>query len=258
MVELSAERLFVYPVKSCGGLECEALRLAPEMGVVGDRVMGLAIDETPASGDGVFRRKIHFLHGMRWPETVRLRPQIVFEEGAPVLRGFRIASAEGERSVAPEELIEIAQSLAPGAKAARLIASYPGERFADRPQPYASIINLDTLESFAAFVGDPAIAEPSRWRCNIYVRAGIGAEYGWVRERAELSIGGARLQTELLLGRCAMVTAEPGLGRKDHPELLQKLRAFENAQGYEHPEETAPVMGVLALPKEAALLQRAG
>ncbi|MCI4664816.1 MAG: MOSC domain-containing protein [Neomegalonema sp.] len=248
MIKLRAERLFVHPVKSCAAVEREMLQLSPELGVVGDRAMGLAIDQPPTEGDGVHRRKVHFLHGMRWPEIVRLRPEVRFDPGGPVLNGFALASSDGTAAVALEELAQVGGRLAPGAGEARLVSAYPGRRFSDRANPYVSIINLDTLDAFAAFAGDPALAEPTRWRCNVYVRAGLGAEYGWAREQAPLAVGDAALKTEMLLGRCAMIQAEPELGRTDHPELVQKLRAFENAQGFVHPEERAPVMGVLATP----------
>ena len=255
MIELTAERLFVYPVKSCAGVERETLSLSPVVGVEGDRVMALAIDEVPDAGDGAFRFKTNFLHGMRWPEVVRLRPEILEEQGGANARFFLRSEGE-ERAIDPADAAEVARGLAKGAPEPRLAAARSGGTFADRDAPLVSIINLDTLEAFADYAGDAALANPLRWRANVYLRAGIGAEYAWAREKAALRIGGAAVTVRELLGRCAMITAEPTLGRVDHPDLMQALWSFEKTFGFEHPEERAPVMGVLATPHEPAVARR--
>ncbi len=254
MIELEAERLFVYPVKGCGGVEPRTLDLDPGIGARSDRAYAFAVDAPPAEGDGVYRRKLNFLVGVRTPEIARLKPEIAADpQGASVkLVGMRLKSAEGETPVALDAAAATARAATASAAEPRLIRADPGQRFADRPDPFVSIVNLDTLEAFAAWFGDPAVAEPVRWRCNIYVRAGIGAEYAWARDKATLRIGAARLEARALLGRCAMITAEPELGRKDHPDLLYALGKFERENGFEHPEEPSPVMGVLAVPLERA------
>lgn len=283
MIELKPERLFLYPIKGCGGVDERALLVDPAHGVRFDRRYAFAIDTPPPAGDGAFRRKQNFLNGMRWPQMARLkaRLEVVADRAANEAGGstpaesaeggrepprlsatlgeLRRAEAEGDALVPLEAplMTAAAQELVGDVAAPRLVTT-TGGGFADRDAPYVSIINLDTLDAFAAFVGDPAVAEPARWRCNLYVRAGVGAEYGWARDGATLAIGPARLRVDKLLGRCAMITAEPQLGRKDHPQLVQTLRAFEEAHGFEHPEERAPVMGVLAIPAAASYISLDG
>lgn len=258
VIELEAEALFLYPVKSCAGVRRARLEIDPEIGLIGDRRMAFAIDEAPAEGDGVFRRKHAFLAGMRWPAMARLAPEA--DPGADIAERvdrFRLRSADGARAVQLEEAADAAGALASGAPQARLVTARPGGRFSDRDVPYLSIINLDTLDVFAAEIGDPAVARPERWRCNVYVRAGFGAEYGWARDQSVLGIGDARLRVDAPLGRCSMILAEPDLGRRDQPDLLAALRAFERAHDLTHPEEAAPVMGVLALPLTRGAIETA-
>lgn len=277
MKAYGAERLFYYPVKSCAGIETVALDVDPEIGVLLDRKFGFAIDAVPEGGDSVWRRKQNFVCGMRWPEIVRLQP--IFEQGLdfeahevetasgpelrhvgtpPMFCGMDRRGPEGATPILfnPQSLAEAAGEIAVG-QTPRLVAALgSGGKFSDRDHPYVSILNLDTLEAFAEEVGDATIAEPARWRCGVCVRAGVGAEYAWARENAALEIDGVPFQVNKLLGRCAMITAEPDLGRQDHPDLMARLRAFEAARGFEHPEERAPVMGVLATPLAAGRVHR--
>lgn len=254
MIELAAERLFVHPVKGCAATEVAELSVSPGGGVDGDRRYALAIDEPPAAGDGVHRSKRHFYNGMRFPEMVRISPQI--DEGSS-LSSFAVPSDDGEGVVlGPERLAAAAAGVVDSKIPPRLVEAAAAQRFADRPEPFVSIINLNTLDAFAAWFGDPGVAVPARWRCNIYVRAAIGAEYRWAAEKARLQIGGAALDVADYLGRCKMITAEPLRGRVDHEGLLYALGKFEREYGLTHPGESAPVMGVLALPAAAALIKK--
>lgn len=252
MTHLKPEQLNIYPVKSCGGISVDKLFVDQTVGVVGDRLMGFTTKPPPEGGDGAYRSKHFFLNGMRYPEMVLMQPEVDFSTEKPTVTKFQLQG----KPVSLEQAPKAVQELLKLEEAPRLVQAFPDQHFTDRHIPFVSIINLDTLDAFASYVGDKNIALPARWRGNVYVRAGLGTEYTWSRRQSILTIGDRPFQVLSLLARCAMITASPLTGQRDHTKLIRQLYDFEVENRFSHPEEMGCMMGVLAIPLQEGLIER--
>ena len=201
MVEVGrVAALWRYPVKSMAG---EALSEAEVgwNGLAGDRRWAFVRAGTERSG-------------FPWL-TLRERPE---------LRGYRPSFADPEHPDRSPTLVEtpsgrvldvvdpaLCAELGDGVRVLKhdrgLFDTFP-----------LSLLGTGTVEALAATVG--VTLDPRRFRPNLLVEAGPGAEDDWIG--ATLRIGTARIRVDRPDGRCVVVNLDPATGASD-PRVLRAI-----------------------------------
>ncbi len=87
---------------------------------------------TPVSGGSVFERKLNFLNGIKAKDVVLLSRQMstLFQAQVSALRIFRLLSAEADKPLLREKLLEIADDLQGGSSISKALSKHP-EVFSD-------------------------------------------------------------------------------------------------------------------------------
>jgi len=87
---------------------------------------------TPVSSGSVFDRKLNFLNGIKAKDVVLLSRQMstLFQAQVSALRIFRLLSAEADKPMLREKLLEIADDLQGGSSISKALSKHP-EAFSD-------------------------------------------------------------------------------------------------------------------------------
>ncbi|KKU67544.1 MAG: Type II secretion system F domain protein [Parcubacteria group bacterium GW2011_GWA2_47_16] len=87
---------------------------------------------TPVSSGSVFNRKMNFLNGIKSKDIVLLSRQMstLFQAQVSALRIFRLLSAEADKPMLREKLLEIADDLQGGSSISKALSKHP-EAFSD-------------------------------------------------------------------------------------------------------------------------------
>ena len=87
---------------------------------------------TPVSSGSVFNRKMNFLNGIKSKDIVLLSRQMstLFQAQVSALRFFRLLSAEADKPMLREKLLEIADDLQGGSSISKALSKHP-EAFSD-------------------------------------------------------------------------------------------------------------------------------
>lgn len=223
--------LRVYPVKGLSAHPIDAADLAPGAGLPDDRRFALAHG---ASGfdptDPAWLPKAHFLQVARNPKLAHLQSRYepdsetltLFRDGRQVAKG-RIGEPLGRDLITQF----FAAFMDGDARGQPKLVEAKGVQFSDVPDPWLSLINLDTVEELATVARQSV--DPARFRGNLMIRGWKPwSEFDLVGREIAIGNDGARLRVEERIGRCAATTVNPATGERD----LQTLRLLESGYGH--------------------------
>jgi len=220
-----------YPVKGLSVEELDAVDLAADQHLPGDRRFALALGSTPVDGArSPWMRKNHFLILLRNERLAALATRFDGDTGVLVIeRGGRqvvrgdITTAIGRAMV--EEFFDAYMGDEARGRP-RLVEAEPGDRLTDQPDPLVSLINLASVSDLERVTGAPV--DPVRFRGNLYLAdAPAWAELQWLGR--EIAVGGATLRVTERTGRCAATNVEPGTGIRDLSIPGALMRGFGHA-----------------------------
>lgn len=205
-----------YPVKGLSADRLQAVDLAADRLIPFDRRFAIAHGSAPVSSAAPdWMSKAHFLQVMSVPKLAAL--ETVFDDATATLEVRR-----NGRQIVRGELTSrtgctvIEQFFAAYAKndlrGAPRIVDLGAGGYTDVDAPFLSIINLASVRDLERVVGKTV--DPMRFRGNLLVD-GLEpwSEMGWVGET--LTLGGATLKVEAIIGRCAATNANPTTGQRD-------------------------------------------
>ena len=211
------ERLYCWPVKGFSGQPLEEMPLRAHAPFAHDRLW--AIERSGPVFDPAHPRHIpkgKFLQLVNTPQLARLKSRYdpettrftLLEEGREVAAG-ELRTAEGRRAI--EDFL--AAWLGDLAPARPRVVGVGDHHFFDVPQPYVSLINLETLEDMAHHAGKPL--HPERFRANIYIRdLPAWEELEW-EGRTLLVNGRPAFVARERIGRCVATEVNPETGERD-------------------------------------------
>lgn len=218
------EHLYRYPVK---GLTAEALEDAAVEeggGLPWDRAFALAFEAfDPAAPQWL--PKTHFLCLMRDARAAALRANFDPRTGRLLIRapdGTEVV----RNALDPEGREAIGRFLAAwlGAASARF-HHVPGHVFQDEPRPVVSLINLASLDVYAARLG--AARDRMRFRANVYFSAPPWSERDWVGR--QIQVGSAVLEVVKPIACSADTGVNPETAERDADPPAELERLFGHA-----------------------------
>ena len=219
--------LYRYPVKGLSGERLQQVAVEAGGTFPSDRLY--AIENGPSSFDPAAPRwlpKIKFLCLMRNARLAAFSTRyddetaiLSVERHGELLATGDLRTPEGRKAI--ESFFET--SLASDQRGAFRVLQAPGHSFSDLAKKVVSIINLDTVEDFAATIGQAL--HPLRFRANLYL-AGLPAWSEFDLMGKTLAVGEARLKIIKRTERCAAteVNPETALRDIDVPEILWRRR----------------------------------
>ncbi len=251
--------LYRYPVKGLTPEPCTSLTIGADGRVVGDRVLGIRLADTPAA-DAEWSPKAGMLVLMNTPGLARLR--VRFDAAAQRLQvtlDGRMLADEALDAAGRAKLAEVFAGYAlsldesplnghPERLPLRIIGDGVTGRYQDNPTGQVTLHSRASLAAVAQTFGAPDFDE-RRFRSNLVVD-GIGAweEQAWAGRR--LQIGGATFAFDHPTGRCLATHANPETGERDRQVMTTLTHAF----GQEKP--TFAVHLRMELPGEVRLGDR--
>ena len=212
------EQLYCWPVKGFSGQRLIEMSLRAHAPFVHDRLW--AIERSGPVFDPAQPRHIpkgKFLQLVNTPQLARLKSRYdpattrftLLEDGREVASG-ELRTEEGRRTI-EDFLARWLGELAPARP--RVVGLGDRHHFFDVPQPYVSLINLETLDDMAGHAGKPL--HPERFRANIYVRdLPAWAELDW-EGRSLLVNGKPAFVAQERIGRCVATEVNPETGERD-------------------------------------------
>lgn len=223
--------LAIYPVKGLSAHALEGADLIPGRGLPNDRRFALAHG---ASGFDManpsWLPKAHFLQVARNPKLAQLHSRFDPEtETLTLLRdGRQVARGRIGEPLGRDLITQFFAAFMDGdARGQPKLVEAADVMFSDVPDPWLSIINLDTVEELGTVARHGV--DPARFRGNLMVTGWKPwSELDLVGKEIAVGDGGARLRVEEPIGRCAATTVNPETGERD----LQTLRLLETAYGH--------------------------
>lgn len=219
-------RLHRYPVK---GMSAERL---PEVALSAGRALPCDRRFALAHGAGTvdparpqWAPKSQFLMLARHARLAELSLALDAERGTLRLRRGQDALAEGavdDPQVRADVAAAVQAHMGEEAKGAVRLVEAAETVFTDVPEPWVSLINLESIRDLEAAVEAPL--DPLRFRANLYYEGGTPwEERDWVGR--EVQVGSARLRVEEPIGRCAATNVDPSSAARDMnlPRELQRL-----------------------------------
>lgn len=205
-----------FPVKGLSAETQEAVELETDRLIPFDRRFAIAHGSAPVDPAAPeWHSKAHFLQVMSVPKLAAL--ETVFDDATATLEIRR-----NGRQIARGDLTSrtgctvIEQFFAAYAKSdlrgAPKVVDLGQRGYTDTDAPYLSFINLASVRDLERVVG--RTVNPMRFRGNLLVD-GLEpwVEMGWVGRT--LTIGGATLRVEEIIGRCAATNVDPATGQRD-------------------------------------------
>lgn len=205
-----------YPVKGLSAETLETVELETDRLIPFDRRFAIAHGSAPVDPAAPeWHSKAHFLQVMSVPKLAAL--ETVFDDATATLEIRR-----NGRQIARGDLTSrtgctvIEQFFAAYAKSdlrgAPKVVDLGQRGYTDTDAPYLSVINLASVRDLERVVG--RTVDPMRFRGNLLVD-GLEpwVEMGWVGRT--LTIGGATLRVEEIIGRCAATNVDPATGQRD-------------------------------------------
>lgn len=205
-----------YPVKGLSAETLETVELETDRLIPFDRRFAIAHGSAPVDPAAPeWHSKAHFLQVMSVPKLAAL--ETVFDDATATLEIRR-----NGRQIARGDLTSrtgctvIEQFFAAYAKSdlrgAPKVVDLGQRGYTDTDAPYLSVINLASVRDLERVVG--RTVNPMRFRGNLLVD-GLEpwVEMGWVGRT--LTIGGATLRVEEIIGRCAATNVDPATGQRD-------------------------------------------
>lgn len=212
--------LYRYPVKGLSPERLACVDLSPGEGLPGDRVLALALADTPFDPAAPCHLpKTRFLMLMRHERLAALRTRLETEGGRRlVIRnrdGNLLLDQPVDEPAGREAIAAFFADCFPDYCAAgppRLVEA-DGHMFSDAPAKLVSLINAATVAALGEKVG--AALNPLRFRGNVLLD-GLApwAEFDWIGR--ELTAGDVRMKVVQRIRRCAATDVDPETGARDH------------------------------------------
>ncbi len=213
------DSLYCWPVKGFSGQPLEDMSLRAHRPFEHDRLW--AIERAGPLFDPDNPRHIpkgKFFQLVNTPRLARLKSRYdadtttftLLEDGQEVASG-RLNTAEG-RAAIEDFLSHWLGELAPQHPR---VVGVDEHHFFDVPQPFVSLINIETLKSLEPHAGVPLAAQKERFRANIYI-TGLDpwAEMEW-EGRTLLLNGEPAFIARERIGRCVATEVNPETGERD-------------------------------------------
>jgi len=216
-----------HPVKSVGHEEIARVRLEPGRALPFDRVWAVAHEAAKiAPGHGEWAAKMNFLRGVAGPELMAITAVSQPDDRRVTLRHPRAAAI----TVAPDQPQDAARLIGwlgplwPDTRPApAFVTSVPGTALTDMPDPFISILNLETNRELGRRMGlDLSI---HRWRGNLWLEGlAAFAEFGLIGR--SLRIGDAVLTIRQRITRCRATCVDPATGQEEGDTLAALNAAY--------------------------------
>lgn len=242
VMSTTLDHISVYPVKGLSGQTLDSTTLTAGQGVPWDR--RFAITHGAGSFDPVnpeWVGKFNFLMYARNPKLAELRSHFDPETQILTLKrdGRQVARGALNQQIGLDLISQFLSAfMKDAAKGKAKLVQADGIMFSDVPDPWVSIINLDTVEELGT-VSRQSI-DPRRFRGNLMIR-GLKpwAELSMVGQEVAIGDGGARLRIVEPTGRCAATTVNPDTGERD----VMTLQILERNHGHTKCGVYAEVIG---------------
>lgn len=210
--------IYRYPVKGLSPEALDAVDLAADDYLPGDRRFAVALGSTPVSGG----------HHMEWMPKRNFLALVKNEKLATLdstfdqTTGVLTLSRQGRRLTRGKITDRIGRTLIEEFFTAymkdetrghpRLVEANPGGRLTDQPKPVVSVINLASIRDLERVVKAPV--DHRRFRANIYID-GVEpwSEFNWVGKT--IALGSAEAEVVERIDRCAAVNVNPDTAERD-------------------------------------------
>jgi uncharacterized protein YcbX len=217
-----------HPVKSAGHELVEAAELTVGKAFPFDRVWAVAHAAARLTDPPRWAEKLQFLRGWGSADLMAISSRSVPETGEITLSHPRrpTASFRPDEAADAARLIDWLRPLWPDNRPepARVIR-VPDQAMTDQDQPLVSINSTSSLDDLSQRMGQALSIH--RFRGNIWVEGWAPwSELDLIGQ--EITIGGARLRVEELIGRCRATGANPETGLQD----ADTMGALETGYGH--------------------------
>lgn len=249
-------QLYQFPIKGLTPVPVDEIRVATDGAVEGDRVLGFLFADAGDADQSGWRGKTSFLTMQNTPAFARVEARYdagsrrlgLQHDGVEVAAGDVTSEADRDRIV--EAVTALVQSFEenpltdhPSRLPLRLVGDGATPRFHDRKAHHVTLVARSSIEALAGQLGDAV--DERRFRMNVTID-GVEpwAELAWVGQR--IRIGETEYDVTGPVVRCLATHANPVTGERDQDVMQTLTREF----GHER-----PTMGVLAVPRTAAVLR---
>ena len=221
-------RIDRYPVKGLSAEPLDRIALEAGRGVAHDRRFALAHGAARLdAGAPEWRPKTDFLTLVRNARLAKLTSRFDPDTGVLEIHrdGGKVVEGKATDPLG-RALIEqfFAAFMAQEARGGVRLIEAGGFMYTDVPEPWVSVINLESVRDLERVTGAPV--DPVRFRGNLLIEGGAPwSEFAWVGQ--EISLGPARLRVHERIGRCAATEINPATAEHD----LQILRALQRGFG---------------------------
>ncbi|HLS68812.1 MAG TPA: MOSC domain-containing protein [Kiloniellales bacterium] len=215
-----------YPIKGLNQEPLQRVSLQASKRLPGDRIFALAHGSAPwQAATPQWLPPKHFYSLRNEPRLAQLEAHFDCESGRLTLhRQNREVVRANIREPLGRTIIGefFANFLGPdGRGLPKLVEAAPSHPLTDVPDPWVSMINLDTLEDLARVARRKL--DPRRFRANLWISgAGAWKERDWLGR--EIKIGRVRLKVVEMIERCAATNVDPDRAEPDMnlPLMLQR------------------------------------
>lgn len=212
--------LWRYPVKGIGAEPLEAVTLAPDRPLPGDRAWAVHHAAAPADTGG-WRPCREFLRGASGPQLMAVTAT-TGADGAITLRHPSQGALTVDPALAPQALLDWVAPIWPAERPAPArVVRAPDAGMSDVAFPSVSVLNAASLRALSERLGRNL--DPRRFRGNIWLD-GLAPWDEFDLVGREIAIGDARLRIEARITRCRATEANPETGERD-AATLQTLKS---------------------------------
>lgn len=219
--------LYRYPIKSFPAEPCDALEIATDGRVVGDRVLGFRFDDAGPPNDVEWRRKTWFASLQHTPALARLRCAY-----NPATRRVWVKFLDSDEIVEasidePGDRLRLEHHLnrwyaeldgTPSAMGRRklplrLVGNGTDDRFHDTSAGLTTLHSRESLSNLAKAAGMSDISE-LRFRSNIAIEGCTPwQEFDWIGRK--IRIGKVQFKVRKTVVRCLATHVDPASGNRD-------------------------------------------
>lgn len=225
-MSISLRAIYRYPVKGLNGESLEQVPLEAGKRVPGDRLFALAHGSAPWDASGPRWLPPKYFYTLRnEPRLAQINAHFDSASGRLSLQREGREVARGDiRDPLGRTIIGqfFADFLGPdGRGLPKLVEAAPNSGLTDVPEPWVSLLNLDTVDDLARVARQEL--DPRRFRANLWISgASAWQEREWLGR--EIQVGAVRLRVAEMIERCAATNVNLETAERDInlPLLLQR------------------------------------